>query len=149
MIRPIIISLIIIFAGSQQSNANIAMITECSQPSGMVLNLKPSFQSWHDTNLAETKLVFIRLNVREYNVIIKDRHGDIFVKSHDPHVTKVFEDEDNLTIISTPPIGVVETFQLSTLTGGKRIALWNILRNNSQPMKNTNVNTYLFQCEDK
>ena len=147
--RRVALALLFVVGECSVCNADLAMITECSHPLGMALDLKPTFQAWHSSNMHETKLTFIRMSLREYDVIIKDTHGDIHLRSHDPNVIKVFEDEDNLTIVSAPPIGLVETFQLSTLADGQRIALWNILRNNSRPMKITNVANYLFKCEDR
>ena len=129
--------------------ANIAMITECYQPHGTAIAFAPNGENWHEARLEQTKLSFIRVSSREYDVVIKDQLGDIFVRAHDPHVRKVFKDENSVTIISTPPIGLVEVFQLSTLSDGKRVAMWNIMKNNALPMKKTNATTYILQCEDR
>ena len=147
--RSIVLTATIFLLGAELAHANIAMITECSHPQGTAIEFAPKLDNWHQAKLEQTKVSFIRVGSREYDVVIKDQHGDIFVKSHDPHVSKVFEDDKNLTIISTPPIGLVEVFQLSILPDGKRIAIWNIMKNNVLPMKKTNATTYILQCEDR
>lgn len=147
--RRIVLTATIFLLGTKLAHADIAMITECSQPQGNAIEFAPRLDNWHEAKLEQTKVSFIRISLREYDVVIKDQHGDIFVKAHDPHVSKVFKDENSVTIISTPPIGLVEVFQLSTLSDGKRIAMWNIMKNNALPMKKTNATTYILQCEDR
>ena len=147
--RSIVLAMVICLCWPVTGYVNIAMITECSQPHGTAIAFAPSAENWHETRLEQTKLSFIKVSPREYDVVIKDQHGDIFVKAHDSHISKVFEDENSVTIISAPPIGLVEVFQLSTLPDGKRVAMWNIMKNNTLPMKKTNVTTYILQCEDR
>ena len=147
--RYIVLFIIIIASFTQISHAQVAMITECSHPQGTALDLVPKSHTWHEVSIEPTKISFIRVGTGEYDVVIKDRHGNIFVRSHDPYVRKVFEDEKSLTIVSAPPIGLVEIYQLSTLPDGQRIAIWNVMRNNALPLKNTNVVTYVLRCEDR
>ena len=147
--RSIVLAFVIFLCWPQLGYASIAMVTECFQPQGTTVEFAPKLENWHESKLENTKVSFLRVSPTEYDVIIKDKHGDIFVKSHDPDVSKVYEDEESLTIISTPPIGLVEVFQISTLPDGRRIAIWNIMKNNALPMKKTNVAIYILQCEDR
>lgn len=147
--RYIIVFIIMTGALIQTSHAQVAMITECSHPQGIGLDLTPKLEMWHAVSIEQTTLSFIRVGRGEYDLVIHDKHGKISIRSHDPDVRKVFEDEKSLTIISAPPIGLVEVYQLSTLPNGQRIAIWNVMRNDALPIKNTNVVTYVLKCEDR
>ena len=124
------------------------MITECHNATGMAFEVKPELHSWHEDKLDRIKVVFIRVGMREYDVIIKHNDRDEFIKAHDPSLRHLFEDEDNLTIVSLTPLGIAETFQLSSRSDQK-LLFWSLMKNNVPPMKITKVVTYVLQCEDR
>lgn len=132
-----------------QRSFAIAMITECQSASGLAYDVKPQEHSWHEDRLDHTKVVFLRVGMREYNVIVKHGDRDEQIRAHDPSLRHVFEDDDNLTIVSLSPLGIAETFQLSTIKSNEKILFWNIMKNNVPPMKTTKVATYVLQCEDR
>ncbi len=127
----------------------LAMITECYNAVGFEYDLKPHNQSWHDVKLEKVKIVLMRVGMREYDVMIKYKDRDEIVRAHSPFLRHVFEDDNHLTISSLWPIGISETFQLSTMDTGQRVLFWNIMKNNTPPMKSTKVTTYTLTCEDR
>lgn len=128
----------------------IAMITECSNPSGKGIDIQPEYQNWHDEVLDNTKVVFIRVGMREYDVIIKQggRTNEV-LSAHSPFVKHVYEDDNNLTIATVSPLGISETFQMSQLSDNQRYLFWNIMKNNTPPLRKSKVVTYVLKCEDR
>ena len=127
----------------------LAMITECQNAVGLEYDLAPKNPSWHDVKLENVKIVLMRVGMREYDVMIKHKDRDEIVRAHSPFLRHVFEDDNHLTISSLWPIGISETFQLSTMDTGQRVLFWNIMKNNTPPMKSTKVTTYTLTCEDR
>lgn len=145
----VLLSLLMSMVIMPQPVMALAMITECQNAVGLEYDLKPKNPSWHDVKLEKLKIVLMRVGMREYDVMIKYIDRDEIMRAHSPFLRHVFEDDNHLTISSLWPIGISETFQLSTMDTGQRVLFWNIMKNNTPPMKSTKVTTYTLTCDDK
>lgn len=139
---------IVIFLFMYSSDAfSVERIIECTQPSGMSFDLKTPENGWRQEDLHVSGISFIKEHADHYDILIKYKERtDIINPSGNGYSLTHSDESDFSIVVSTRPLGIIETFHVHLDSNQTGTLIWSIMKNNTPPMKSSKSSTFIFKC---
>lgn len=142
------LKMILIMSFMYSSNAfSVERIIECTQPNGMSFDLKSPENGWRQEDLQVLGVSFIKEHADHYDILIKYKdRTDIINPSVNGYSLTHSDENDFSIVVSTRPLGIIETFHVHLDSNQIGTLIWSIMKNNTPPMKTSKSSTFIFRC---
>lgn len=90
---------------------------------------------------------FIKEHADHYDILIKYKdRTDIINPSVNGYSLTHSDENDFSIVVSTRPLGIIETFHVHLDSNQNGTLIWTIMKNNTPPMKSSKSSTFIFKC---